>query len=601
MKLDNKGLSLIELLAILLLIGIIVGIISPIVTRVIEKSKVSKIENSFETLARTVQHKHSGGNVQYNILDGVITPEIEYAGKVSGTGSLTVDLYGNIEVKVDSEGYCVYKSALGSRVRVQRGACQNLELGDFELLIYRGLATNHSLTVITDFSGIALEYYFKINDSEWLSNETIGQNYYVFENLTHNTAYELRAKAITQDGSVAMSDALLMSTVNVATPILGYVTENSKKYAVVNFDEIKEGYIYRYRLDDGLWHTADEAVEKLELSKNNSNIIGEILDEEGNSMIAVNQVINYQADAQTPALTVKSVQNGAVSDKYVVVDYGERDNYFTYRYKLNNGDLIIVSPNEGNAEVLIPANNSTVYADVIDPAGEIMQHNSINVPYYDDTEYTITLVQGDYGQITSNRITAKVGDAVTLTTTPITNYTINTLTYNGISIKPSTDSSTIRPVTFTMPRSNVEVVVTWKIHRVYYVQAGNASFVGNFTVGRENIGTGAVSYDYGDSGDYWRFASNQATSYRSVQTVNLTNISRIYFTYYRYGAYYDWGHDGTFRVLLDNYTSGWCGGGYTPRNSWQTASINVASYTGNHTIVIEVCNSGVYISDMYGQ
>ncbi len=123
----KKGFTLIELMAVIIVLGIIAVITAPIMGDVIEKSKRGAFEDSVYELIKAVNLDKAdhGFNINqiYTITGGVISPSIETKGSVNGNGTLKIDEDGNIFVNIEFDKWCASKELYDNRVTLTDGAC----------------------------------------------------------------------------------------------------------------------------------------------------------------------------------------------------------------------------------------------------------------------------------------------------------------------------------------------------------------------------------------------------------------------------------------------------------------------------------------------
>ena len=453
---NNKGLSLIELLAILLLISMIVLIITPIITKTISNSNMKKYEVSYETLLREIQEKQEVK--KYIVVDGQISPNLDFSGTLEGNGTISIDEEGNAEVQIQvgKSDFCVFKTHSTSKVNVKRGACNEGMLAGFELRLIQGFTTNHSISVAAFLNGNAEEYYFQINNREWLSNETIGQNYYVFEDLNYNSTYEIKAKTMTTDNIEVLSDSYFFSTVDVPNPIITPEMRAGSPIGKIDFVKMNlEDYVYRYRIDGGEWNYVTEQITEFIPAHNNHNVTAEVLDRNTDTMTSINTILDYSVLIPMPTLTVRKIQHTNYMDKYVDINYERIDNDFTYQY-YSNDDAPTETRNITES-VLLTKYNTTVTARVLDKNGDIMKEQQLHVLYYDDTDYYLSIVQTVNGTLGLAKLVAKAGEPVNVIFQPEPTFTIDYYTVN---------TETYREDSFPMPRADAVVTPTWMLDEI---------------------------------------------------------------------------------------------------------------------------------------
>src|SRR5574344_2040637 len=113
MNMKKNGFTLLELVAVILVIGLLVLIVAPITSKLISGSKKTSYKNSVDNLLRAIkQDQVSDGKLTtktYNISNGTINPSIIYDGSLTGSGYVMVFSDGKTSALVDEGNFCVYK------------------------------------------------------------------------------------------------------------------------------------------------------------------------------------------------------------------------------------------------------------------------------------------------------------------------------------------------------------------------------------------------------------------------------------------------------------------------------------------------------------
>ena len=404
----KNGFTLIEIIAVLLVISLMFAIITPKIIEVIEDSKKEKLASSYESIARTIQNETFFANdeVEYTIINGKISPSLSVESRPNGNGTITLNPDGNIEMMIDSDGYCVYKSYQNSKITVTKGSCDG-NLSDYELVLKVGRITNHSIKVISQYYGNGQEYLYRKNSEEFVSNQEI--NYYTYEDLVYNTTYDLQGKVIEENGTYAISKIKKVTTLNVPNIKITKKVEGRNVYAIIDFTELKEGYSYRYKLDKGNDTNWQEVTNetltngKLEvlIPENQTNVTAQILD-----------------DKEEATSEDKIIEN--ISSYFVYMD--ETLYTVTLPTNVENGGLAL--------EKIYPLSSNV-------------------------------------GEVCESPCKARYGDIVKVITTPETNYTIDVLTYSEgdtqRSFAPDTFTDEDQTISFVMPRNNTTINLTYKM------------------------------------------------------------------------------------------------------------------------------------------
>ncbi len=126
----KKGFTLVELLAVIVILGIIAGITTPIIRGVIDNSRKESFLDSVNGLVHAVElDKASRGFGIYQVyeIDGnsedSISPSIPISGSVTGVGEIVVNEDGDIDVLIEFDKWCAYKPIETHIVRLYDAPC----------------------------------------------------------------------------------------------------------------------------------------------------------------------------------------------------------------------------------------------------------------------------------------------------------------------------------------------------------------------------------------------------------------------------------------------------------------------------------------------
>jgi prepilin-type N-terminal cleavage/methylation domain-containing protein len=123
----KKGFSLIELLAVIVIIGIVGLITTPIISGVLTKSKEGAFEDSVYNVIKAVDldKADSGFNINriYTVTNGVVSPHLEVKGSVNGSGTIMLDEDGNIYLMIEYDLWCATKEYESKTVVINPAPC----------------------------------------------------------------------------------------------------------------------------------------------------------------------------------------------------------------------------------------------------------------------------------------------------------------------------------------------------------------------------------------------------------------------------------------------------------------------------------------------
>jgi len=122
---NKKGFTLVELLAVVVILALIALIASPIILNIIENSRKSSFASSMDGAVRAIEnfysvhyndegfnrnatYKYSNGRLYYvGTLNGIPDQTIEISGNLgNGIGSGMVDSDGKVTFHLESNGFC---------------------------------------------------------------------------------------------------------------------------------------------------------------------------------------------------------------------------------------------------------------------------------------------------------------------------------------------------------------------------------------------------------------------------------------------------------------------------------------------------------------
>ena len=135
-----------------------------------------------------------------------------------------------------------------------------------------------------------------------------------------------------------------------------------------------------------------------------------------------------------------TVAETAIEGTEVTVTLTPSIGYHVDGISVNSGAVTVTTVNTTTYKFTMPASDVTIAVT------------------FAQTDYTVTVtVSGGHGTATPDKMTANYGETITITTSPESGYIVDTIKLNGTAISGNT---------FTMPASNAQVVVTFKVDTV---------------------------------------------------------------------------------------------------------------------------------------
>lgn len=132
------GFTLVELLAVIVIIGILALITVPTVTNIIEKSQKSTFKSNASGILRSIKLSKIyqdelalETNKIYELKDAKIYHNGEeltnvFRGKILGEGIIVVNDIGEMNIKYSNDKYCATKSFNETEIRIYDGECPNV-------------------------------------------------------------------------------------------------------------------------------------------------------------------------------------------------------------------------------------------------------------------------------------------------------------------------------------------------------------------------------------------------------------------------------------------------------------------------------------------
>lgn len=136
---NKKGFTLMELLAVTIVLGIIVLIAVPSISKILDKGKKDILFTTANNLVETTKQYYYNkilddnelsSSISLSVTDSANMSLLDFKGKLPENGYILIDASGNIGLAVTQGNYCAKKELWSNQVVVSSGV--NCEITDFE-------------------------------------------------------------------------------------------------------------------------------------------------------------------------------------------------------------------------------------------------------------------------------------------------------------------------------------------------------------------------------------------------------------------------------------------------------------------------------------
>ena len=540
MKLKNKkGFTLVELLAVIVILAVIALIAVPIVSSMIKDSKRKTFETSANGLVESAKVYYSGRTEEmdfegktFKFGKDIDIKGLNINGKNPTDGEIIVNVDGEVKMYVTDGEYCAFKDFESNVITISEGTeCSDHPETPVINLAYNMVTTNR-ISLIAECryeSGnkIEIEKYEFSKDGGKTWNSRIENNkylnFYTYDNLEQNTKYNLMARCVTKVGTSAQK-GISVETSKIEKMMID-VPDGWDMEKEVTVSYPKGRYTYQYQELDSIndtisedkWKTIDDENSKWEKVNNHKNssthnvfskvykenkyIIIRVIDSAGNYVDSASTAI--QKIDRTPPVCGNWTGNSTWTNKSVTVKVAcnetqdEANNISGCTASTYNVKTYSTTTKTANLSYTIKDNagNTTECSDIVDvyvdttaPSLDLgiasTTTSTITVPITinSDSESGIKNTTCVYGTSTSYGKTGTVSNNTCSISgvTAGTTYYYKVVTTNEAGISTTKTGSVKRPTAKTL------------------TYTGNAQTLIN--AGSSSIGT--IEYKLGSSGTY---------------------------------------------------------------------------------------------------
>ena len=251
----KKAFTLIELLAVIIILAVIALIATPVVLNVIENAKEEAFKDSIYGAIDAAKYYYyeNPDTIQVSVKD------LKLNGKQFKEGTINISSEGFEVVNITDGDYC--GNTVDKEVKVVKGNC-NLEIGEGSItVLLKDIGINY-LTVEVKADNFKQNYYsyeYKLTNSEGITVENwipSQDKTYTFKNLKEDSEYTVYAK---------------LKTEKLTKPV---ITESTNKYAQSKVITITYPYYsdynfeYYYSIDGINWTKTTNTTETITVEDN---------------------------------------------------------------------------------------------------------------------------------------------------------------------------------------------------------------------------------------------------------------------------------------------------------------------------------------------
>lgn len=416
----KKGFTLVELLAVIVILSLISLITIPVVLNVVENSRLSAA-------------KISGFNYVKAVNDEIQTNDVEDDSKEFEDGNYSIDEKGNIkELKINMKGTMPTGDYL--ETKNQEVIYAKLYINDY-IYIYRLLEDGTisqeiykkneegskiilSLTSTSNKINAYVSYEdptAKIKSCEYKLDDQktkTGTNSYTFEGLKTDKKYTVSAECVSDSGLVSTAIKTI-KTKDISTPEYsvspsGYA---AKKTVTIKYDE-NEGLTNEYSLDGGeTWETVNGSSVSIEFTKNGT-VIARTTDGTNYKTASTLSIGGIDATKPEAEIVVTSKTTNSINAKAICTDeesgitkyefkIGTEEwidngttNTYSYKELENNKEYTIYARCTNGVEISTEVNKKVSTLDIATPTYEVINGEdptklkTVKITYPAGEEYT---------------------------------------------------------------------------------------------------------------------------------------------------------------------------------------------------------------------
>lgn len=127
----NKGFTLVELLAVIVVLAIIAVIAVPQILAIVNSSDMGTFKDSATGLLESAElyyTRYAGQEMELDLSDEATVKELSFKGKAPDGGMLYINKEGSMAIKMYNNKFCAYKYIDDVEVSVIEGDCSEIEI-----------------------------------------------------------------------------------------------------------------------------------------------------------------------------------------------------------------------------------------------------------------------------------------------------------------------------------------------------------------------------------------------------------------------------------------------------------------------------------------
>ena len=307
----KRGFTLVELLAIILILAIIALITVPMIVTLIRNARKSVFKSNAEQVLSTAKMYYSKNitddgviieirenqvnKLQYmnDTTNSEALPGFHVKGKLPQKGKITITDDGKIAFDLYNGDFCAYKTEEANTIYILEGdnCDKNVKIPKIEGTV----TTKDKDKLVVVASGFYEEdnvrtpakivrYGFKIDNGDW---KYTTNDYYVFSGLKSGSTHNIKISCTNEVGITVEKDLGNKTVSNLDTTVISAPTGWAKS-KTVTITYPKGRYKYQYSLDEGVTWLSDgitNGVRTLTYSSESDNgkyVMARVLDKTGN-------------------------------------------------------------------------------------------------------------------------------------------------------------------------------------------------------------------------------------------------------------------------------------------------------------------------------